>query len=336
MRKHLYLLLGLLSGYIELGGILYALSLQYPPIKAIGIVLAFQIGNLVPVPIRLNKISTYSALTISAFCFLYLQFYSSEYWVLLFGMAFLSAAILSMRSNYAEKTGTTSKRISRVSGFIIAPLFSIPLVLLALALLYVFILILSGKNTKIAIIKPKLNFYNVIMIIHQMHYFCYTYFIIIIIHNIMRFSPFSICIFFALGWITYISIGYFLNKTNYKAYFIIGHSFLFIVLGLMYFNFSNYLTIVLWICTGFGAGTIFALNELNKSLLPYNKDAMDYSENIGHILGIILSLALYSISKNIYLPLAGASVLAILAAISFYLKTRIPSYRMLNTDLNRK
>lgn len=334
MKKVLYLLLGILSGYIELGGILYALSLQYPPIKAIGIVLAFQIGNLVPVPVRLNKISTYLALTASIFCFLFIQFNSCEYWVLLFGTAFLSAAILSMRSNYAQKTGTTSKRISRVSGFIAAPLFSIPAVLFTLVLLYVFILTLSAGNTKIAIIKPKLNFYNLIMIIHQMHYFCYTYFIIIIIHNVMRYSSFMICIFFALGWVTYISIGYLLNKTNYKAYFIMGHSFLFITLGLMYFNFSDYLTIVLWICTGFGAGTIFALNELNKNLLPYDKNAMDYSENIGHILGIILSLILYIISNNIYLPIAGASALAIFAAISLYIKSRLPSYQVLDTDLH--
>jgi hypothetical protein len=321
MKKFLYLLLNIFSGYVELGVILYTLSLQYSPLKIIGIALAFQIGNLVPVPIHLNKLSIYFSLMISIIFILFSYTYHKQYFILFIGILFLSVAIQLIRYNCTEKTSTTLKRISRVTGFIIAPIFSIFIILFVLFLLFVCTIMLNAHNKKIFIIKPKLNFYNITMIIHQMHYFCYTYFIIIILHNLMKFSSGLICIFFTLVWITYITTSHFFNKNTYKKYFVIGHLFLFVILGLMYFNFSKYLTVVLWICTGFGAGTIFALNRLNKKFIPYDENAMEYSENIGHILGILLSLLLYAIDKNVFLPIAGAAALVLFAAGYFHFKT---------------
>lgn len=320
MRKILYVLLTIFSGYIELGGVLYALLTGYSPLMTIGIVLAFQIGNIVPIPLSLNKFYTYLVLIAGVWSFSIVQFFNGGYWYIVVGVALLSSGTLSIRVNYAKKTGTTIKRLSRVSGFMLAPLFYIPAILVTVIILFFFMVLLTSEESRLGFIKPKMNYFNIIMIIHQMHYFCYTYFIIIILYDRMNFKAVNISLFFVLGWITYILIGHFLRGFSFRKYFILGHMGLFAILGIMYFNISNNLTVILWICTGLGAGTIFALSEINKQHTPYDKNAMDFAENSGHILGIVLSMILYGISKNIYLPIGGAAFLALLAAMMLFLK----------------
>jgi hypothetical protein len=322
LKKLLYIILSILSGYVEFGIVLYMLAQSYSAVWVVITALAFQIGNLVPVPIKLNKLITRFSIAACIISFAIVQYLSlnMSFWIMLIGITLLSVSIQSIRSNYTEKTGTTSKRVSRVAGFMFAPFFSIGILILVMLVMMTFTFKIDIKKDKASVIIPKLNYFNVVMIVHQMHYFSYTYFLIIILYKLMDFSAVTICLAFSLSWITYISIGYILNKPSYRKCFIAGHTFLFIVLVCVYLNHSSYLQLALWICTGFGAGTFFALNKLDKESNKYEKNAMDYSENIGHVLGTLISIPLYLATESLFFPVAVAAIFALIAATLIFLQ----------------
>jgi hypothetical protein len=62
---------------------------------------------------------------------------------------------------------------------------------------------------------------------------------------------------------------------------------------------NNLIFIIIWILTGLGGGTIFALKKI---LQVDNKPDLEFSENIGHVLGVFLSFIMFFIYNSFVVP----------------------------------
>ena len=293
-----FLLLSLISGILELGGVYYCLKLGFSPIKIILIGFGYQIGNLFPIPFYLKN-STISLIKIIILILIVANIFSFQYFFFLLLYVLLAIVLQSFRAEQKSIVKTSHKRISRIIGFLLSFNFSF-----GLLVVIIIALILHKTNEKDDCnkYKPKLNTQSVIMIIHQMHYFCYIYFIIIIVYmKLLSHEKFYLHIVFSLSWITYTSVAYFFKKKIYLNYLILGHIYLIVIFCMMIISKNNLLLLCfLWIMTGFGGGTVFCINKLNKTL---NKNDIVFSENLGQSLGGFVGLCLYYLSFNLFAPL---------------------------------
>jgi uncharacterized protein YacL len=82
----------------------------------------------------------------------------------------------------------------------------------------------------------------------------------------------------------------------------------------------------LWVLTGFGGGTVFCINKINEITEESSKSDIIFSENLGHIAGVVIGMFTYAITDRIDLPMyqsfifAGAT--ALLMTLYYYLKVR--------------
>ncbi|QJC53592.1 hypothetical protein HGI30_20010 [Paenibacillus albicereus] len=322
MNRAIFLFLSLLSGAVELGGILYAIELGLGLFAIIGIGLAYQLGNLVPNPIRINRALTLLSAA-GAAVLLGLAHYQPDTYAYLFaGYALMAVAIQSLRSIQKENVGTTIKRSFRILGFLAAPFTGAAVSAGAALLLAVIAAAVPWTFERAKLIRPKVRFLSWVMIIHQIHYFSYAYFVIILLWQaVPSGSSIWVGIFFVLGWITYTGISHFLRAERYFRYFLGGHLFLSLVLLLMAWQIDNGpLVVALWIATGLGGGTVFCITKINSRYQELSKQDVVFSENIGHVLGVVLGMLLYlatqTISSTVYLA-GGSAALAMLLMAAY-------------------
>ena len=130
-----------------------------------------------------------------------------------------------------------------------------------------------------------------------------------------HYNAFYASIAFVLGWITYTLVSYILKKEKYLLYFISGHIFLMFVLFAM--SQIEYVSIkaFLWIMTGFGGGTVFCIEKILNSNNDLKKKPLEFSENIGHVLGLGLGIAIFNITKNFNSVILTSSVLAFITVV---------------------
>lgn len=322
----IFLFLSLISGAVELGGILYAIEQQFTIFQIVSIGLAYQLGNLIPNPIRLNRALTILSAVAAACIFFYALNTTNSFGLIFAGYIFMAMAIQSLRSIQKENVSTTVKRTFRILGFLLAPFAGVAFstgVAIILALIGLFV---KWTFESFRIMRPRVRFLSWVMIIHQIHYFSYAYFVIILLWQATPWaSSFWVGIFFVLGWITYTGISHFLKKEHYFKYFILGHSFLTIVLLLMAWQIDNgLLVIILWIATGFGGGTVFCIGKINSKTQALSKQDIVFSENIGHVVGVLAGMLIYQLTNSVssVIYLAGLSAaLAMLLMVVYKLTT---------------
>lgn len=314
MSKFIFLFLSIISGMLELGGIVFGVSLKLPIEYILVIALAYQLGNLFPNPLSLNKIGLITISFCSIVLLALIDVVEFKYLLFLLAYTMLNIVVQSMRSLKKADVNTTIKRIFRMSGFLIVPFFSIKIILcISIILFFLSLQLESHKSVKCKLIYPKIKLINLVMIIHQMHYFCYVYFIIILMSSYLVKDKFILGGLFTLGWITYTSVSHILKKSTYYKYLCIGHIWLAGTLIILALNINNiYLIIVLWILTGFGGGTVFCINKINKYRGDSSESNMNFSENIGHVLGVAIGLLVFTITQSIIYPIILSSIFAIM------------------------
>ncbi|WP_143315352.1 hypothetical protein [Clostridium sp. HBUAS56017] len=331
MDKVIFLFLSLVSGCVEIGGVVYGISIDLPVLQVAALGLAYQIGNLVPNPFKLNKKVTAITAFLSMGCFVIYEFVISNYWVLVLGYIFIAMTIQSVRSLQKDKVSTTVKRTFRILGFVIAPFIGVEQNII-ISIILIFIVVYSKYKIKESkFIKPSFKFINGIMVIHQMHYFAYVYFILIIISKLT--SSFGIKVIGILvmaGWITYTSVSHIIKGKNYRQYFIAGHFILSIILICLAKNYDNMFAIIFWIATGFGGGTVYCIGEVNKINQDCSKGDIVFSENIGHIFGVIAGMLVYWIFNDLRAPIYLSACCAITAFILMFI------YGLLKKDVAKK
>lgn len=321
MGKYFFLFLSFLSGAIELGFIIYGIRTNLSVLEIVGLGIAYQIGNLVPNPFKLNKWATTIVSGISLLCFGILLFYFQSYWLIFLGVALMAAVVQSLRTSYKQKVHTALKRSSRIIGFFAAPFISMEVSFVVSIILVFGALYSKYKNNKLQFLKPKIKYIHMIMLAQQVHYFCYCYFIAIMIFNLnfinkLPFSPLiSVAACFALGWVSYTWIPLILKKDTYAKYYIISHIYLFIVLVLMGLYSESIFLVILWILTGFGGGTGYCIEKIDLAEGTSNENDMIFIGNLGHILGVLVGMGVYMIFKSYSSTLYLGSVFTAIATI---------------------
>lgn len=155
------------------------------------------------------------------------------------------------------------------------------------------------------------------MVTHQAHYFSYNYVMLIVV--MQRYQNALIAVlWFAANWIPYTITEPLVQKLKWNMWYLIAISaHLFnsaVLLGMFLFLEKNIVVaLCLWVLTGFGGGNVFCIRRALRVRIEYDKDVWNFSEQVGHILGCAVSIAI------IYMGMAPKYTL--LAAVAFALIT---------------
>jgi hypothetical protein len=282
------------------------------------IVLAYQIGCFFPTNIRLKKRPFLIAMGSISFILAVMHYFIPLFWLLLTSVLLVSPCLQIVRNMYNSSVSIGFKRVFRILGFIISPLFN-PLLLASIAIVVTLVMALSKKKDDNSLFFERMPLPNFLMIIHQMHYFSYSYIVLVIAHNFDNHNGFITAFIFALGWVTYTSAQYIFKGNNYSIYLICGHIFLVILLIAMSLCNSDLTRIFLWVLTGFGGGTVFCIKEILTQHNKYDNHLLETSENYGHVFGVIASIILYAIFRNVNVPIFFASICAMLTVLLAFL-----------------
>lgn len=324
-RMHLInLLLAASSSLIEIGPIVVLIHEHANLILVLLAGLSYQLGNVltrpVPsIPIVSACIAGTGAITLVA------SPVGSVMW--LCGLATLSWGLQAIRrclsiTSCGAQPSTAQKRMARVGGFVLSamlPFVASVILTTSLCLIVGISLRRHGSapvEVKDSSITAQVHPIHALMVIHQMHYFSYCYGVPVIFAASDLGGNWLIGVWFALGWVSYLSAHWVLQRFRLEWVFVIGHAFVAVTLiGLSFLSGIAHLAIVMWILTGLGGGTVFCLTALSKQI-DLNDEQLVAYEDIGHIGGIVLAVALTALVKLTAsdLPLVAAA-LALMASI---------------------
>lgn len=298
--KAIFLILSLFSGIIELGGVFYSFKIGLDSQYTVIIALLYQLGNLFPVPLKLNKALLIFFNSITFFSMNLMYVYKINSWICFFIVYLLTTIIIqSLRAEGKAEVSTELKRTFRIMGFIISYLFSFKMLFIINLLTFILVFFYPKDKKFFCIYPKKINSLGKIMIYHQVHYFSYVYILLIIFYKSNQLNLLKIAIYFSISWIVYTSIPIIISSENYKKIFIFGHLYLTILLLMFFFVKNITIAIIFWTLSGIGGGTVFCIKKINKKSKKYmNNEEIIFYENIGHILGVIISLIFLIIFKN--------------------------------------
>lgn len=328
--------LSLISGFCEIGIVVWGM-------KAFGITsallgtLCYQVGNLVPNPIKLSRQMCWILLS-SALAFGLAGFFQPVFLypaLTLFTMVLQNKkALLKKKDNADSKCG---KRLFRSFGFALGFAFRIQLFFICIISVLVICIICKGVNDeKTSITVPHFNKLDVILILHEIHYFVYCYCVFLILYSLTVFGkPVGdyAALAFTLSWIPYALAEKFikrkiLGKLGHKKTFVLGHSILTVFLIAMFLLIETgsrtlyLISLFIWLCTGIFGATELCIGKIDKLQGTYVKTNHDSAENLGHILGVVLSIVLYLITKDLSISVlvAGAFASAALLLMAIFVK----------------
>jgi hypothetical protein len=310
-----FLCLSFISGMVELGSVTFLWNKNVTLLEVIGIGLSYQIGNLVPIPIKPNWLTSLLLACCSLTFFVYINSTTFNYYVFFLAISLFAGCLQLARSISKEKVNISIKRLARVLGFLCAP-FITTHGFIACCLIVLIILFNSRRKIgKSELYFPKISFLHTIMITHQIHYFCYSYSILFWIMTLLS-NQMLAGVIFSLGWFSYISVTFFLRGSSYIKYCVAGHLLLTSILILLAFAQKPLLIITLWILTGFGGGTVFCISKLlEKNTITSMPKSITFSENIGHVFGVFISLVLIYLSKSIFVTILVAATFSFLTVL---------------------
>lgn len=310
-----YLIFSLLAGYVEIGCLISACQYDFPlwsyPLAAV----AYQAGNLIPHPMRYHH-TIYFALSMVALPIGLCQTYIPG---LLFLYTFIMSASIQGFRDIAKprvRPSTSVKRCYRITGFALAYSYGSSWSILATALIcgvaYIHIKNSIKPINVIQIRIPSVNHLSTVMLIHQMHYFCYSNLMIYLFSIIYGVVIWKVIGAFILGWITYIAAPS-IWKIPSRVVFLIGHIIAAISIYMIYYNRNANTGLLWWILTGIGGGTVFVLREISRN--NRMDEIVDSWENIGHLFGSCLSLYLVIIFQSTRWPFLVAAAFALFTGI---------------------
>ena len=335
----MYLLLSTMTALLECGPIFLGLNRGYTSGQILLLCFAYQFGNLFSVGF------TYTLKTMTAICGLswifllcscLLQSLSWLQHTLLFGgLVLLSVSLQSARNSIKGNISTLSKRLARVAGFLLAPTMRyFPIVLFTFCCSCVLFVLQHKKCENTLTLNHRICFYAMlkvpiyhIMLWHQLHYFIYAYTLILTFRNITGHDTFAM-LCFSCSWLTYLMIQPILCtmcpkhvSAHTKIYIFIGHLFLLLILFFLPTATSTLHFFVLWILTGFGGGTVFAITSFCKNSSHYQKDVLNFTENVGHFLGTAIASAfafLFPDQLNMTPWISAVCVIQVLILTGYY------------------
>ena len=327
---YIFLALSFLSGMVELGSVFLGVHLGYPLPQILMLPFFYQIGNLL-ISMLPKRMSSGILIASSAMVLVFFYYCHPNFWFLAIQLCCSSYCIQLTRMRHKSVCPTWLKRLFRIGGFALSPImiFGSGQIIILFSLLLCFVLMVTEMKEQKAESKQELKGkqkskgISSVMVLHQMHYFVYTYIMPLYIYKLTD-NLFLSALAFSITWVVYLTpqtITERFSAPNYKRIFFYCHLFLGVCMGVIAIAaFFHKTTVVLlaWLLTGVGGGSVFCISHLCKK---YESIHMDLSENIGHFLGPLLSVALSYIARDYALTcLSAASFVFVFMAllIAFY------------------
>lgn len=322
-----FYLLSLLSGFFEIAPFVLALRTE-GVLAALTLSFCYQLGNLTPCPLTLSRHATKAA---ALFGGVALAIYAGIGYFppLCVATILLSSAIQTARSASKANASKPIKRTLRVTGFGLG-FFGMPFSLLAAGVLAATLVVTNecgGKKSTLTL--PRLNYVNIAMILHQVHYFVYCYAAIAL--AIEYTSASGALTLFVASWVAYILGAKLYRGRGLSMSFFAGHTLLFCLFLGIFFAPSMSVKAVLWILTGLGGTTEFCLARL-AGKHGGGADGGTFAENIGHVLGTVLCIAIYVATQNLAVTVLAAAAAALGAIIVMAAMTLRGSVSHAHTD----
>lgn len=310
-----FLLLSCVSGALETGVLFYGWANSLPWWEVLALALMYQLGNLLSLFVRNRRAAlAVSCVVVLLFTALYALFQIR--WFLFITTACCSSSIQIGRSAYKSTCRTWIKRSFRVLGFALSP-FAALIMPWFIAAAGAAALVAAGSHSSPVKRRKPFKIYSV-MIFHQIHYFVYIYALVLWV-LCQNTSITATVILFVAGWAVYIlpqAISGRFPQLNRAAMFFVCHTFLSLVmLAITVCAAANLTTAVcgLWILTGLGGGSVFCIESLSPR---YERAEMDFSENLGHVLGASLAVILALPLRDACFPFcAAASFISVITAL---------------------
>lgn len=322
------------SGMIEIGSVLWGIGAGYSVEAALGLALAYQIGNILLFFLnrKLRRIQyIFAAVTcLLATGIILLPDPVYRYICAFACFALLSTIIQTLRSAVKAKEPRWRKRVFRVAGFLVSAIMYDfgAYVLVAISVLTLVLTLCSPKYeddcwlSKLIQGQYGSNRICLAMTVHQMHYFVYCYSMLLTSLFIYS-NPCIAAFWFVANWIPYIITEPLVKLTRTKSWlhFLIGGHIL--VAGLlvgMYITVEQYsiVAMILWAFTGFGGGNVFCIKKSLLEYKEYHDQVWVFSENVGHFLGVVIALLVYHTTKSLTpVLLLGALFAVITIALIF-------------------
>ena len=169
------------------------------------------------------------------------------------------------------------------------------------------------------------------MVLHQSHYFSYCYALPLLFDQFALGGRPLIGIWFACGWVSYLSAETIWRRFSPTRTFLVGHVCLVVLLVAMAkFSHFPWLLVGLWVLSGLGGGTVYCLTILHQAEgWPHRR--LEVAEDLGHLLGVLVSIAaVMFVSLRVdALPALGAiwAAIAAVGMLSFILVRRADDTR---------
>ena len=297
----MYLILSTITALLECGPIFLGIRFDYTPGQILLLCFAYQFGNLFSSGFCRNQMAVTCGL--SALFLLPASLIRHPLWLqhglFFLGIVLLSVALQNARGQFKGTVSTVAKRLARVTGFLLSPVVGyLPVLFFALCPAIILTALWQKDDREFPSTDRPAYFHAMwqnpschIMLWHQLHYFSYAYGTILVFYSATE-NAFLTMLVFACTWMTYLMTEPLLHflfpareSTYTRRYLFIGHTFLLLILLLLPMARSTVSFAVLWILTGFGGGTVFAITALFRESPDYHQDILNYTENIGHFAG---------------------------------------------------
>lgn len=285
-----YLVLSMLSGFVELGAVVLTLRSGGSLAVAILIGLCYQVGAFVRDALGLSSRGAQILLVGSA---IVASFSSYSIPSLALSVLMLAAGLQVIREQLAPtaEVSTVVKRSFRIAGFVAAGWFGYQALPLLAALCLFVSLLHAGAHQRIVTVRLdwRMDRYGLAMLIHQCHYFCYAYAIPWLFLR-CGLSSAEVGLAFAAGWISYASAHLLFGRVRLRTGLILGHIIAAAtIIGVAWGRSLPLLSILAWIATGFGGGTVVLLRRLHATSGDPAVD-LDLWESVGHVAGCVIGL----------------------------------------------
>jgi hypothetical protein len=291
----IYICLSALSGVIELGVLVLATQDKSPVVLIPLFALAYQLGVFFSNPIRLPRY-LYMVLGFGGAVYAMLTKWSTIAMcaiILPVSIALQQARMLISKRCHVS---TFWKRVSRVGGFLVAPWFSVWVLVIAgvgsavlVASIHTCALDQRARFRKVLF---RGGFLSVTMLVHQSHYFLYSCFLPWVFLQVQNIPVALLGFAFALGWISYCIAPILFQRLSPIKVFVGGHLLVVVALTAMFFCLKcSTITLIAWFASGFGGGTVYCLHEINKQRGHRAAD-LDTWENLGHVTGVLAAISI--------------------------------------------
>jgi len=333
VRRMSSLALSLVSGCLEIGGVLMVFRQGYSLGWALGAALAYQCGNALATPVEVG-LGSYDLLV--ALGAILLTLLGSLPLPLLVSFFLLSAGVNGMRKVASTRGfgfSTFWKRTTRIAGFVLGGVLQVPGLQLGAGIALAAGLALLGRPTRSDFLSLRLSrlrapkLLGLSMVLHQAHYFAYAYALLLLLATRMHgFTPLAGLVF-TTGWMSYIFARRILGDATPVRTFLLGHALATsALLGMFFWRGAITGYLVLWFATGFGGGTVYCLRAVAGTRFGLHPARLDSYENLGHILGTAVSLGVAAMTDGTRFAFVAGAILATCAAALLWLATRRPSH----------